>query len=187
MRKERRRVHEQGIEFEKLTGNQMSADLVDDFYVFYHATYMKRGMYGYLNREFFEQLVATMPENLLFVFAQRDGANIAVAMFFVGTDTLFGRYWGCLDEYDQLHFETCYYQGIDFCIEKGLAHFDSGAQGEHKIQRGFEPIETRSWHWIAHPGFEDAIRDFVNRERPQIRAYIADAARYLPFKIEESK
>ncbi len=185
VRKERKRVQDQGIEFVRLTGRQMSAELVDDFYVFYHATYMKRGMYGYLNREFFEQLVATMSQNLLFVFAQKDGARIACAMFFVGSDTLFGRYWGCLDEYDQLHFETCYYQGIDFCIEEGLVHFDSGAQGEHKIQRGFEPIETNSWHWIAHPGFSEAIEDFVNQERPDVRAYIQDAARYLPFKAPE--
>ncbi len=185
VRKERKRVHDQGIEFVRLAGNEMSAELVDDFYVFYHATYMKRGMYGYLNREFFEQLVATMPENLLFVFARKDETNIACAMFFVGVDTLFGRYWGCLDEYNQLHFETCYYQGIDYCIEAGLAHFDSGAQGEHKIQRGFEPIETNSWHWIAHHGFSEAIEDFVNRERPDVRAYIKDAARYLPFKAAE--
>ncbi len=182
IRKERDKVSQQGIEFVHLKGNEMSADMVGDFYIFYHATYMKRGQYGYLNREFFEQLVATMPENLLFVFARKGEANIAAAMFFVGADTIFGRYWGCLDEYDQLHFETCYYQGIEFAIANQLDHFDSGAQGEHKIQRGFRPIETRSWHWIADPGFADAIDDFVHRERPQILAYIKDAERYLPFK-----
>ncbi|MEM8860735.1 MAG: GNAT family N-acetyltransferase [Chloroflexota bacterium] len=182
IRKERKKVVDQGITFQHLTGDQIGASQLEDFYIFYHATYMKRGMYGYLNQEFFNQIASTMSDKLLFVFAQKDGMNIAAALFFLGDDTLFGRYWGCLDEYNQLHFETCFYQGIDYCIENGLAHFDAGAQGEHKIQRGFKPIETTSWHWISHPGFADAIQRFLYQERPEILGYIEDAQRYLPFK-----
>ncbi|MFK7804615.1 MAG: GNAT family N-acetyltransferase [Anaerolineae bacterium] len=186
IRKERKRVEDQAITFEHINGRDVTAEQVHDFYIFYHATYMKRGSYGYLNQEFFEQLVETMPEKLLFVFAQKAGTNIAAALFFIGDDTLFGRYWGCLDEYDQLHFETCFYQGIDYCIKNQLQHIDAGAQGEHKIQRGFRPIETTSWHWISHPAFEEAIQDFLDQENPQIQEYIDEAQRYLPFKQSES-
>ncbi|MFT5196779.1 MAG: putative N-acyltransferase [Cellvibrionaceae bacterium] len=185
IRKEREKVEKQAITFTHINGRDATSSQVQDFYVFYHATYMKRGRYGYLNQEFFERLVETMPEKLLFVFAQKDGGNIASALFFIGEDTLFGRYWGCLDEYDQLHFETCFYQGIDYCIQHGLQHIDAGAQGEHKIQRGFRPIETTSWHWIAHPAFEEAIQNFLDEEGPQIQHYIDDAQRYLPFKQAE--
>ena len=187
IRKERQKVVDQGITFEHVTGAALTPSQLEDFYVFYHATYMKRGMYGYLNQDFFTQLAETMPERLLIVFAQKDGANIAAALFFLGSDTIFGRYWGCLDEYDQLHFETCFYQGIDFAIANGLQHFDAGAQGEHKIQRGFKPIETTSWHWTSHPGFADAIQNFLYQERPDILSYIDDAQRYLPFKQAENR
>ena len=182
IRKERRRVVEQGITFAHVTGHEITAEQLNDFYIFYHATYMKRGMSGYLNREFFELIVAHMPENALFIFAHKGVQRIAAAMFFVGDDTIYGRYWGCLEEYKNLHFETSYYQGIDYCITQKMAHFDAGAQGEHKIKRGFEPIETYSYHWIAHPAFEQAIADFVQEERPHILMYIDDAATYLPFK-----
>ncbi|MEM9774605.1 MAG: GNAT family N-acetyltransferase [Chloroflexota bacterium] len=182
IKKERKKVVDQGITFKHVTGSALTATQLEDFYVFYHATYMKRGMYGYLNQDFFTRLADTMPDRLLIVFAQKDGANIAAALFFLGSDTIFGRYWGCLDEYDQLHFETCFYQGIDYAIANGLQHFDAGAQGEHKIQRGFKPIETTSWHWISHPGFADAIQNFLHQEQPDILSYIEDAQRYLPFK-----
>ncbi|MEM7131924.1 MAG: GNAT family N-acetyltransferase [Chloroflexota bacterium] len=182
VRKEREKVVEQGITFLHCSGQEITPELLDDFYLYYHATYMKRGQQGYLNRGFFELLLQTMPESLLFVFAQLDGRNIAVAFFLKGGGTLYGRYWGCLEEYKHLHFETCYYQGIDHCIDHNLAHFDAGAQGEHKIQRGFEPIPTYSYHWIAHPGFRDAINDYVALESQDVLAYIDDAATYLPFK-----
>ncbi|MEM7539540.1 MAG: GNAT family N-acetyltransferase [Chloroflexota bacterium] len=191
VRREREKVDAQGITFVHLTGEEINDDQLDDFFVFYHATYMKRGQYGYLNRQFFDLLVESMPENLLFIFAQKEVApddiiNIAVAMFFKGADTIYGRYWGCLDEYDQLHFETCYYQGIDYCIANNLYHFDSGAQGEHKIQRGFEPIETYSYHWVAHPQFRDAIANFVENEQDHVREYIEEAQEFLPFKKGEA-
>ena len=182
IRREREKVEAQGITFLRLTGEEVSAEQLKDFYVFYHATYMKRGRYGYLNHDFFELLVDTMPENLLFVFAQIDGSSVACALFLMGGDTIYGRYWGCLELYDQLHFETCYYQGIDYCIDQKLAHFDAGAQGEHKIQRGFKPIATYSYHWIAHPGFRDAIEDFLKHENAYLHEYIAEAQDSLPFK-----
>lgn len=185
IRKEREKVAQQGITFLHVGGEEISEAQLDDYYIFYHATYMKRGQHGYLNRSFFELLIETMPENLHFVFAQKNGRNVATALFLLGGDTLYGRYWGCLEEYDQLHFETCYYQGIDVCIEQNLSHFDAGAQGEHKIQRGFEPIATYSYHWIAHPAFRDAIQDFLDHEQAHIFEYIEDAKSYLPFKQTE--
>ncbi len=182
IRREREKVAAQGISFLRLSGEEISAKQLNDFYVFYHATYMKRGSYGYLNHDFFEQLVDTMPENLLFVFAQKEGESVASALFLLGGETIYGRYWGCLELYDQLHFETCYYQGIEYCIDRKLAHFDAGAQGEHKIQRGFKPIETYSYHWIAHPGFRDAIENYLQQESTHIREYIGQVQSSLPFK-----
>lgn len=182
IRKERAHVAKQGITFTQLSGREISPAQLNDFYTFYHATYMKRGQYGYLNRRFFELLVETMPESLLFILAHKDGGNVAAALFFTSADTLYGRYWGCLEAYKFLHFETCYYQGIDYCITRQLAHFDAGAQGEHKIQRGFRPIETLSYHWVAHPTFASAIGNFLEQERPHIQAYLAEASTYLPFK-----
>jgi predicted N-acyltransferase len=101
---------------------------------------------------------------------------------FVGSDTLYGRYWGCQAEYNALHFEACYYQGLDYCIEHGLVRFDSGAQGEHKISRGFEPVTTYSAHWLQDAGFAKAVAQFVEREKQAIQHYKQDAASYLPFK-----
>ncbi len=186
IRRERQQVTEQGITFLHVDGAEITPAQLDDFYIFYHATYMKRGQQGYLNRHFFDLLTASMPENLLFVFAQLGDRRVAAAVFFRGGDTLYGRYWGCLDSYHQLHFETCYYQGITYCIEHQIAHFDAGAQGEHKIQRGFEPIATCSAHWIAHPAFRAAIGEFVQQEKGQILAYIDETKRYLPFKQSNS-
>ncbi len=182
IRREREKVAAQGITFLRISGEEISAVQLKDFYVFYHATYMKRGSYGYLNHGFFERLVDTMPENLLFIFARKEGEPVASALFLLGGETIYGRYWGCLELYDQLHFETCYYQGIEYCIDQKLAHFDAGAQGEHKIQRGFKPIETYSYHWIAHPGFRNAIKNHLQQENAYIREYIDQARLSLPYK-----
>ena len=116
------------------------------------------------------------------IMAYLDGEAVAGSLCFRSSTTLYGRYWGCDQELDCLHFEACYYQGIDYCIEKGLQRFDPGAQGEHKIQRGFEPISTWSNHWIADPQFAQAIADFTRREVPHIEHYIEQATGYLPFK-----
>src|SRR5690606_27074216 len=151
----------------------------------YHLTYIKRsGSYGYLTREFFIEAAATFPEQLLLACAYLKGEMIAGALYFRDSKTLYGRYWGSRVELDGLHFEACYYQGIEYAIQHGLERFDPGAQGEHKIQRGFTPIKTCSYHWLAHPGFNTAVKDFLKKEQRHMAAYIADARRYLPFKEE---
>jgi predicted N-acyltransferase len=182
IRKERNQVQDQGIRFVQFEGTEITPAALEKFYLFYHATYLKRGQQGYLNQLFFEQLVTSMPENLLLVMAEKDGEYVAGALSLKDHKTLYGRYWGCLDEYKQLHFETCYYQGIDYCIQHKLKRFDAGAQGEHKIQRGFVPTPTYSLHWIKSPTFTPPIKDFIQRESEQVEQYTLDAKRYLPFK-----
>jgi len=183
LKRERRRVEEQGIEMRVLEGDRISTDDWERFYFFYQMTYAKRsGHGGYLNREFFLGLASAIPEHCVLVMAYMEGKAVAGALYFRSADTLYGRYWGCEQELDCLHFEACYYQGIEYCIQHGLERFDPGAQGEHKIQRGFTPIKTWSNHWIADPGFADAIEDFARRERNDIDHYIARASSYLPFK-----
>ncbi len=156
------------------------------FYQFYHLTYFKRsGRQGYLNEDFFLRLAATMPEQIMMVIAYNaDAKMIAASLFFVGERVLYGRYWGCLEEYDFLHFEACYYQGIEFAIENKIRRFDPGAQGEHKIQRGFTPAATWSNHWIARQDFKAAIDDFLEKETVGVDHYIRDCKNYLPFKKE---
>ncbi len=185
LRKERKRVEEQGIRLNVLTGVEISKSDWDLFYLLYHRTYFKRsGRQGYLNERFFQALAQTLAEQLVMIVAEKNGENIAAALCFRDNDTLYGRYWGCREEFDFLHFETCYYQGIEYCIREGLQRFDPGAQGEHKIQRGFEPVETWSNHWIANEEFRQAIDNFLVREQQGVRNYIADAKTYLPFKCE---
>lgn len=185
LNKERKRVVQQGIRLTRKHGSEISAEEWRQFYLFYQLTYLKRsGRKGYLNEEFFTMLASEMPEQILMVQAHRDEELIAAALFFEGTDTLYGRYWGCREEFDFLHFEACYYQGIDYAIERGLQRFDPGAQGEHKIQRGFTPLLTWSNHWIALPPFREAIEGFLEEEAPAVRAYLEDAKALLPFKRE---
>ncbi len=182
LKRERRRVSEQGIHLLRITGTEVSELQWQAFFQFYAMTYVKRGSQPYLNLAFFQQIAATMGEQLLLVLAIKDDKTIAAALSFVGSDTLYGRYWGCYDEYNSLHFEACYYQGLDYCIERGLKRFDSGAQGEHKISRGFVPITTYSAHWIKDARFAAAIEHFLDREQKAVQSYKQDAAAYLPFK-----
>jgi predicted N-acyltransferase len=182
LRKERSRVSERGITFDVLEGAELTGEHWQHFFRFYQSTYVVRGRSPYLNVDFFLQLGQSMPERLLLVLARKDAAPIAGALFFKGRDTLYGRYWGCTEEYQFLHFETCYYQGIDYCIRHGIGRFDSGAQGEHKIQRGFKPVHTWSAHWIRHPDFARAIARFVLEEERHIDAYVAQASEFLPFR-----
>ncbi|MGZ8172185.1 MULTISPECIES: GNAT family N-acetyltransferase [Methylobacter] len=182
LKRERRRVSEQGVSLLRIAGPDVSEVQWRAFFQFYTMTYLKRGSQPYLNPAFFQQIAATMGEQLLLVLAVKDDNYIAAALSFVGADTLYGRYWGCHEEYNSLHFEVCYYQGLDYCIEHGLKRFDSGAQGEHKIARGFEPITTYSAHWIKDAGFAKAIEHFLGREQQAMRLYKQDAASYLPFK-----
>jgi len=182
LKRERRRVSEQGVSLLRIAGPDVSEVQWRAFFQFYTMTYLKRGSQPYLNPAFFQQIAATMGEQLLLVLAVKDDNYIAAALSFVGADTLYGRYWGCHEEYNSLHFEVCYYQGLDYCIEHGLKRFDSGAQGEHKIARGFEPITTYSAHWIKDARFAKAIDHFLGREQQAMRLYKQDAASYLPFK-----
>lgn len=182
IKRERRRVSEQGVHLLRIRGQHVSERQWQEFFQFYTMTYVKRGSQPYLNLAFFQQIAVTMGEQLLLVLAIKDDMTIAAALSFVGSDTLYGRYWGCYQEYNSLHFEACYYQGLDFCIEQGLTRFDSGAQGEHKISRGFEPITTYSAHWIKQPQFAAAIEHFLAREQKAVQHYKQDASAYLPFK-----
>ncbi|MEH6466679.1 MAG: GNAT family N-acetyltransferase, partial [Porticoccus sp.] len=151
--RERRSVSQQVLSIQRLTGEHITSDWWAFFYQMYQRTYLKRnGTGGYLTEAFFQQLGQVMGDQLMMAVAQDEKGNkIAAALFFYDRQNLYGRYWGCIREYDSLHFELCYYQGIEFAIERGLSRFDAGAQGEHKIKRGFEPVETSSFHWIKHP------------------------------------
>ena len=180
-RKERQAIREQGIHFRWLTGEQLDAAAWAQFYPFYAATYYKRGQEPYLPPAFFTLLSSYCNANVRLLFAMQGERAVAGALFLVGGDTLYGRYWGCLEEYDRLHFETCFYQGMERCIAEGLKRFDAGAQGEHKLVRGFEPVLTQSWHKLQ-PGLHEAVGDFLLRERAGVEAYREDALSYLPFR-----
>jgi len=187
LKRERRRVQDQGIGLEVMEGGDIRESDWERFYHFYQLTYAKRsGHGGYLNREFFQQIGDSLPEHCVMVMAYDGSEPIAGSLCFRSADTLFGRYWGCIRELDCLHFEAFYYQGIEYCIRHGLERFDPGAQGEHKIQRGFTPIITRSNHWIADPQFAHAIEDFTERENRHTESYIEQASSYLPFRQDNS-
>ena len=182
IKRERKRIAEQGVTLIQLNGTKATTSQWETFFNFYTMTYLKKGSEPYLTFEFFLDIARTMGEQLLLVFALNDDRPVAAALSFIGSDTLYGRYWGCYEEYNSLHFEACYYQGIDYCIKNQLSRFDSGAQGEHKIARGFEPVTTYSGHWFKDTGFDDAIARFLAREKIAIQQYKASAATYLPFK-----
>ena len=185
IKKEREKIRSQGIIMSKIKGSAITDEMLEIFYKFYQVTYLKRGMRGYLNLDFFKKIVNEMPESILMVLAQNSSREyVAGALNFYDEEKLYGRYWGCLEEYDSLHFETCYYQGIEFCIEEKLDSFDPGVQGEHKIKRGFCPIETFSAHWIKDIRFKEAIDDFLSRERAHILEYNQDRKSRLPFRKE---
>lgn len=182
LRKERQKIQHQGISHQFYEGLDISDLLLQQFYHFYQMTYLKRGRKGYLTQEFFTLLRDTMPENMLLCVAYAGDQAVAAALSLRSNNTLYGRYWGCLEEYNLLHFETCYYQGIEYCIKHKLQRFDPGAQGEHKIQRGFRPIETWSCHWIAEDGFRAAIEHYLKEEEHLVREDIAGLSQLLPFK-----
>lgn len=185
IRRERRQVAEQGLTTCIVPGDQISEELWHFFYQVYHQTYLKRsGGAGYLNPVFFQRLGQIMPEQLTMAVAYNGKQPAAAALFFFDNQHLYGRYWGCKQEFDFLHFELCYYQGIDFAIQKQLKKFDAGAQGEHKILRGFEPVTTHSLHWIAEPAFARAIKNFTEQEARQLAHHRQEAESLLPFKHE---
>ncbi len=190
LKRERRKVAEQGVRLERLTGAQITDEIWQQFYRFYQITNLKYNRHGgYLTPEFFTELHQTMAEQMLLVMVYRADEStgrsenaIAGALNFFSSDTLYGRYWGAIDEVEFLHFEACYYQGIEFCIERSLQRFDPGAQGEHKISRGFRPVLTYSQHWLANPRFRAAVHDFLAKEGPAIERYREQACEGLPFK-----
>ena len=182
MRKEREQVAGQGIEFEWLEGQQVSEAQWDFVYACYANTYAVRQRAPYLTRAFFSLLAERMPESIRVVLARQGSTPVAMAFSLIAGDSLYGRYWGCLAEYDRLHFETCFYQGMDYAIAHGIQRFDAGAQGEHKLIRGFEPVITRSWHYLRHQGLKAAVNDFLERERLGVLAYAEEARSALPYR-----
>lgn len=181
-RKERLSIVQQGITIRQLTKHKITDKDLDFFYLTYQLTYLKRGHQPHLTAAFFKEIVNDSECNILLLIASNELEDIACALFFYDDTQLYGRYWGCTEYHNNLHFELCYYQGIQFCIENNLTSFNPGTQGEHKIQRGFEPIITYSYHWIKHPAFKDAIKDFCRQEQDHMRTYQAQCAQLLPFK-----
>jgi predicted N-acyltransferase len=180
-KRERRRVAEAGIVFDTRSGADMDDALWHTVYEFYADTFYRHGHEPYLNLKFFKLIGAAMPERLMLKIARQGATPIALAIFFVGDDTLYGRYWGAGGNYHSLHFETCYYQGIEYCIEKGLSRFEPGTQGEHKIPRGFVPALTCSAHDITDARFAAAIRDFAAREAHGVDLYAAAVNEHVPY------
>ncbi|HUL81454.1 MAG TPA: GNAT family N-acetyltransferase [Gammaproteobacteria bacterium] len=181
-KRERRRVAEAEITFEHLRGDQPKPAEWDAIFEFYARTFERRGRAPYLNRAFFDEIARTMPENLLIILARYRAQPIACAICFRGGDTLYGRYWGSAADFHSLHFETCYYQGIDYCIRERLAKFEPGTQGEHKISRGFTPSATWSCHWLADSAFHDAVADFLSRETQHVDAYMDELDEHVPYR-----
>jgi len=187
LRREREQVRRQGLTLKTLKGEAISQEDWRFFHRCYQTTYAKRsGHGGYLTEQFFTDTCPALGQSPVMVIAELDERRVAAALFFEGGDTLYGRYWGCLAEYDYLHFEACYYCGIEYCIEAGLSRFDPGAQGEHKIQRGFEPILTYSNHWIVDERLREAVAQFSAQEREHVQAYQREASTLLPFKHGEN-
>ncbi|MDP3848169.1 MAG: GNAT family N-acetyltransferase [Pseudomonas sp.] len=184
LRKEREQVAGQGIEFDWREGHQLSELEWDFVYACYANTYLVRGRRPYLTRDFFSLLAQRMPQAIRLVLARQGSRPVAMAFSLLAGDTLYGRYWGCLGDFDRLHFETCFYQGIDYAIGQGVQRFDAGAQGEHKLIRGFEPVLTRSWHYLSHPGLRAAVAEFLQQERLGVRAYAEQARQQLPYRQE---
>jgi predicted N-acyltransferase len=182
IRKERQEVAASGIELVTLTGGDLGREHWDAFFRFYIDTSDRKWGSPYLNRDFFHRIGRTMADRAVLVMARQGGRWVAGALNFLGSDTLYGRNWGSTVDAPFLHFEACYYRAIDFAIERGLARVEAGAQGEHKIQRGYLPSETVSAHWIAHPGLAAAIEDFLKRERAAMKAEIAALCELSPFR-----
>lgn len=180
--RERRRVAEAGIAFQHLRGDELSAEEWDAVFDFYSRTFERRGREPYLNREFFREIARTMPESIVVVLARHGGTPIAAAICFRGGDAFYGRYWGSLADFHSLHFETCYYQGIEYCIRERLAVFEPGTQGEHKISRGFSPQATWSCHWLPDRQFHAAVAAFLRRETLHVDAYIDEVGDHVPYR-----
>jgi uncharacterized protein len=181
-RRERRRVEEAGIRYLTLRGSAMSDQDVADVWSLHRDTFLRHGHEPYLSLDFFRDAARQLGDRFLAKVARLDGRNIATAVFFRSDDTLYGRYWGAAGDFHSLHFETCYHQGIELCIEEGIARFEPGTQGEHKVSRGFEPALTFSGHYIVEPRFRAAIADYLEREARGVDEYAAAVQRHVPYK-----
>ncbi|GJD92522.1 MULTISPECIES: GNAT family N-acetyltransferase [Methylobacterium] len=184
IRRERRDALSQGITVERLTGSEITEAHWDAFFAFYTDTGARKWGRPYLNRRFFSLLSERMAERVLLIMARRGGRYIAGAINLVGDVALYGRNWGCIEDHPFLHFEVCYYQAIDFAIARGLKRVEAGAQGEHKLARGYRPVLMRSAHDIADPGLRKAVADYLRRERAHVNALVGEFDSLTPFKRE---
>jgi predicted N-acyltransferase len=181
LRRERRRVAEEGIHYLTLHGSDITPAQLRFAFEVHQRTFHAHGHPPYLNLAFFEEIAAGLGDALMVKLAMRGDAPVAAAIFLASGDALYGRYWGAVADFHSLHFESCYHQGIDYCIERGLARFEPGTQGEHKLARGFEPTPTFSAHYIADERFRDAIAGFLEREQEAVAQYADSAAAHTPF------
>lgn len=186
MRQSRRKLDDQGVHFECLEGDAISAKALDFFYRCYHQTYMEHGNPPYLSRDFFFRLLETMPECLVLIMARRGDQPVASALNLRGPDALYGRYWGSLEFISGLHFEACYMQGIEYCIARNIGTFEGGAQGEHKLARGLLPVKTWSAHWISDERFSQAIAAWLEQEKQWVDAYIRELQDHSPYRKSDA-
>ncbi len=182
IRRERREAAGAGLEIELLHGDELSDAHCDAYHRLYSATYDRKWGYPSLSREFFQRTRRTLGDSLILILARREGRYVAGAHLFRGEKRLYGRNWGCSEYHRSLHFEMCYYRAIDYCIEQGLEAFEAGAQGEHKLSRGFLPVMTFSAHGVLHAEFRRAIADFTRRERIEVGRYIGAMSAHSPFR-----
>ena len=181
IRRERREAKNEHT-IRRLVGDEITEHHWDAFWIFYQDTGARKWGTPYLTRTFFRQIAESIPEQILMIVAERDGEPIAGALNLIGGDTLYGRYWGCTEDVPFLHFELCYHQAVDFAIERGLARVEAGAQGQHKIARGYEPVSTWSAHWINNDSFRDAISRYLEAERESTNLEIEALKDFTPFK-----
>jgi predicted N-acyltransferase len=184
LKRERRDANAAGLVFHTLRGTQIDPARWKAFYRFYESTVDRKWGSAYLTQKFFPLLSERLGDRVVLMLAEHGGKPVAGALNLVGRDTLYGRNWGCIGDFPFLHFELCYYRAIDYAIEHGLKTVEAGAQGEHKIQRGYLPRPTYSAHWIAHPGLRRAIGDHLERERPAVEAEMAGLMTLSPFRQE---
>lgn len=182
LKKERRSALENGIEIDWLTGRDLTEDIWDQFFAFYMDTGGRKWGRPYLTRTFYSLIGERMPNDVLLIMARRNGRYVAGAINFIGADALYGRHWGCIEDHPYLHFEVCYHQAIDFAIARGLARVEAGAQGEHKLARGYMPVTTHSAHYISHPGLRRAVADYLERERRDVAETGEWLAEHGPFR-----
>ncbi|NRB31445.1 MAG: N-acetyltransferase [Rhizobiaceae bacterium] len=187
IKKERKgALADNGITIEWLTGDQLTGEVWNTFFQFYMDTGSRKWGQPYLTRDFYTRIGETMADDIVLVMAKRDGRYVAGAINFIGSHTLFGRHWGCIEDHPFLHFEICYYQAIEFAIKNKLKRVEAGAQGGHKLARGYMPQMTHSAHFITHPDFRRAVEDYLDRERRAVAMENEAIARHGPFKKENS-